>query len=86
MSKGIMNWVKYIGQYTDAVITEDEVIMATDAMNNDRIDDLFEEINKGYLITCDCDIDCRPNIFRPRPTKANETRTRRNNTTNNKGK
>jgi len=62
MSKAIINWVKYLGQYTDAVITEDEVIMAADAMNNDRIDDLFEEIDKGNLITWEHDSDGdRPN-------------------------
>lgn len=46
--------------FTEAA-KEDSITVNMDDINDSVIDGLFEEVESGNLITCDCELDCTPN-------------------------
>lgn len=53
------NLVNSLSKYTG--LSEEELTQAFEAMQDDRMQGLFDEIDNNNLVVCNCDLDCTPN-------------------------
>lgn len=56
------DFIDFMNNYTDPIQeASDDYTKAQEDIQESVIDQLMSEIDKGNLITCDCDLDCSPN-------------------------